>query len=153
MGGHAVSPAAPVPARTLLLLDTHVLIWAMLNEPRLGRQAAKAINAASRQDGLAVSAITPWEIGLLESKGRITLQKGALEWIREALAKPGVSLIPLEPEIAVASSRLPFEMHSHPADRILVATARHLGATLVTADKALLGVAKKGSFRAMDATR
>jgi PIN domain nuclease of toxin-antitoxin system len=152
MGGVAVSPT-PDPARTLLLLDTHVLIWAMLNEPRLGRRAAKTINRAARQDRLAVSAITPWEIGLLQSKKRITLQKDVLEWIREALAKPGVSLVPLEPEIAVASTRLPFEMHSDPADRILVATARHLGATLVTADKSLLEVAKKGSFLAMDAGR
>jgi len=44
-------------------------------------------------------------------------------------------------------------MHSDPADRILVATARHLGATLVTADKALLAAAKKGSFLAMDAAK
>jgi PIN domain nuclease of toxin-antitoxin system len=148
-----VSSAAPAPARSPLLLDTHVLIWAMLHSPRLGRQAAKAINAASRQDRLAVSAITPWEIGLLESKGRVTLQKGAVAWIQEALAKPGVSLIPLEPEIAVASTRLPFDMHSDPADRILVATARHLGATLVTADRVLLDVAKKRSFLAMDANK
>jgi len=63
-----------------------------------------------------------------------------------------VKLVGLEPEIAVASTRLPFEMHADPADRILVATARHLGATLVTADRALLGPATKGNFRAMDAT-
>ena len=63
----------------------------------------------------------------------------------------GVTLVPLEPEIAVASTRLPFEMHSDPADRILVATARHLGATLVTADKALLAFSKKGDFRGMNA--
>ena len=49
------------------------------------------------------------------------------------------------------STRLPFAMHADPADRMLVATARHLGATLVTADRALLGVAGKGHFRAMDA--
>jgi PIN domain nuclease of toxin-antitoxin system len=70
-----------------------------------------------------------------------------------ALAKPGVRLAPLEPEIAVASSRLPFEMHPDPADRILVATARHLGATLVTADGALLDFAGKGHFKAMDASK
>ena len=148
-----MSPGAPDPARTLLLLDTHVLLWAVLNEPRLGRRAAKTINVASRQDRLAVSAITPWEIGLLESRKRIALQKDVLEWIRDALAKPGISLVPLEPEIAVTSTRLPFEMHSDPADRILVATARHLGATLVTADQALLEAAKRGSFLAMDAAR
>jgi PIN domain nuclease of toxin-antitoxin system len=74
-----------------------------------------------------------------------------MEWIREALAKPGVQLAPLTPEIAVASTRLPFEMHADPADRILVATARHLGATLVTADKALLEMARQGHFVGMDA--
>jgi PIN domain nuclease of toxin-antitoxin system len=44
-------------------------------------------------------------------------------------------------------------MHADPADRILVATARHLGATLVTADKSLLEVAKKGFVVAMDAAK
>jgi PIN domain nuclease of toxin-antitoxin system len=43
-------------------------------------------------------------------------------------------------------------MHPDPADRILVATARHLGATLVTADKVLLELAAKGHFAGMDAT-
>jgi PIN domain nuclease of toxin-antitoxin system len=74
-----------------------------------------------------------------------------MDWIKTALAVPGVRLIPLNVEIAVASTRLPFEMHADPADRILVATARHLGATLVTADGALLEFAKQGHFMAMDA--
>lgn len=140
------------PARSLLLLDTHVVLWATFNETRLGRYAAKAINLASREDRLAVSAITPWEIGLLVSKKRINLHKDVLDWIREALAKPGVHLVPIEPEIAVASTRLPFDMHPDPADRILVATARHLSATLVTADSTLLALASKGHFRVLDAT-
>ena len=153
MGGSEVSVEAPVPAPGLLLLDTHVLIWSSSNQPRLGQQTAKIINLASRQNRLAVSAMTPWEIGLLDSKKRITLHKEALAWIREVLAQPGLSLIPLEPEIAIASSRLPFDMHPDPADRILVATARHLGATLVTADANLLKLAKKGHFLAADAQK
>jgi PIN domain nuclease of toxin-antitoxin system len=152
MGGNEVSADALDPSRSLLLLDTHVVLWATFNESRLGRHAAKTINLASREDRLAVSAITPWEIGLLASKKRINLHKDVLEWIREALAKPGVHLVPLEPEIAVASTRLPFEMHADPADRILVATARRLGATLVTADGALLELAMRGYFVALDAT-
>lgn len=145
--------SAEAAAPAMLLLDTHVMLWATFNEDRLGRDAAKAINLASRENRLAVSAITPWEIGLLASKKRINLYKDVLEWVRETLAKPGVNLVPLEPEIAVASTCLPFEMHADPADRILVATARHLGATLVTADKALLALAKKRNFRAIDAGR
>lgn len=148
-----MSAGATDPARSLLLLDTHVVLWSTLEETRLGRRATKAINLASRENRLAISAITPWEIGLLASKNRINLHKDVLDWTREALAKPGVILVPLEPEIAVASTRLPFDMHSDPADRMLVATARHLGATLVTADRALLALSKKGHFWAMDAGR
>lgn len=143
--------AAPDPPRHLLL-DTHTLIWSMNDNPRLGPIAKQAIRLGYRQDRARISAITPWEIALLVGKSRLDLGKDVLIWIRGALALPGVTLVPLLPEIAVASTRLPFEMHPDPADRILVATARHLGATLVTADAALLEFAKQGHFVAMDAT-
>ncbi len=93
--------------------STHTLCYGRPSTTtRLGRHAAKAINLASRENRLAISAITPWEIGLLASKKRINLYKDVKEWVRDALAKPGVALVPLEPEIAVASTRLPFEMHA-----------------------------------------
>jgi PIN domain nuclease of toxin-antitoxin system len=134
-----------------LLLDTHTVLWMVEGHPRLGAETGKAVNQAAREDRISISAITPWEIGLLASKGRIELHRDVLGWVRDALNRPGVRLATLEPEVAVASTRLPFEMHADPADRILVATARHLGATLVTADRALLELAKSGHFRAMDA--
>jgi PIN domain nuclease of toxin-antitoxin system len=109
------------------------------------------INEAARKDRIVVSAISPWEVALLVSKKRLSLDGDVMDWMRSALARPGVRLAPLEPEIAVASARLPFAMHGDPADRILVATARRLGATLVTADEALLGLAKGGHVRVMDA--
>lgn len=136
----------------LLLLDTHVLVWSAFKDPRLGRKAAAAINRAARADRIQISAITPWEIGLLATKKRINLHVDTLVWIREALSKPGIRLAPLEPEIAVESTRLPFEIHADPADRILVATARSLRAVLVTADRALLDLAAQGNFKAMSAT-
>jgi PIN domain nuclease of toxin-antitoxin system len=136
-----------------LVLDTHTLLWMVENHPRLGSETATILNRTAREDRIAVSAITPWEIALLVSKKRIDLHRDTLEWVSAALALPGVHLVPLEPEIAVASTRLPFEMHADPADRILVATARHLGATLVTADQPLLGLARKGNFKALNAER
>ena len=136
-----------------LLLDTHTLLWMVENHPRLGAETAMTLNRAARQDRIAVSAITPWEIALLVSKKRIDLHRDPLEWVSAALSLPGVHLVPLEPDIAVTSTRLPFEMHSDPADRILVATARQLNATLVTADQALLELAKRGHFRGLDASR
>lgn len=137
--------------RPRLLLDTHVLVWLMFGDAKLGVKAREAIHRACREDGALVSAITPWEIGVLVSKKRIDLYRDLLAWVRDALALPGVTLAPLEPEIAVASTCLPWEMHADPADRILVATARHLGATLVTADGALLEFARQGHFVGMDA--
>jgi PIN domain nuclease of toxin-antitoxin system len=140
------------PVRTpLLLLDTHTLVWSINEGPKLGKGAKESIRIGGDEGRILVSAITPWEIALLVSKGRLTLGTDVMGWVRDALTIPGLTLVPLEPEIAVSSTRLPFEMHPDPADRILVATARHLGATLVTADKALLDLAKERCFRAMDA--
>lgn len=146
-----MSAAAPEAGGPTLLLDTHAWVWLSNGDLRLGERSKEAIRAAYREDLAAVSAITAWEIALLVSKARMTLGQDVLDWIRAALAISGLRLAPLEPEIAVASTRLPFEMHADPADRILVATARHLGATLVTADRALLDLAGKGYIRAMDA--
>jgi PIN domain nuclease of toxin-antitoxin system len=140
------------PARSELLLDTHTLVWLLRGNLSMGMAARGAIHLAEQRYRVLISAITPWEIALLVSKNRLKLDADVLDWVRNALAKPGVRLVPLEPDIAVASTRLPFDIHADPADRILVATARHLGATLVTADKALLEIAGKGYFRAMDAT-
>ena len=139
------------PPSQELLLDTHVLLWLMFGDPMLGPSARRAIAHVSTERRLLVSAITPWEIGMLASKKRINLLRDPLEWIRSALSLPGVTLVPLLPEIAVGCNHLPFEMHPDPADRILVATARHLGATLVTADRALLEIARQGNFAVMDA--
>ena len=69
---------------------------------------------------------------MLEAKGRVRLSEPCLEWVRKALTAPGLCLLPLTPEIAVESSRLPGVMHKDPADRMLAATARILGGVLVT---------------------
>ncbi len=140
-------------ARSLLLLDTHVLVWLLEGHASLGSKARSAIQKAAEQDCVVISAITPWEIALLVSKNRLKLNRDVMGWLLEALASTGMELAPLEPEIAVDSTRLPFEMHADPADRILVATARHLGATLVTADRELLDLAASGYFRAIDGIR
>jgi PIN domain nuclease of toxin-antitoxin system len=137
----------------VLLLDTHVLVWLISGDPKLGLKARSAIDLATQQDNVMISAITPWEIGLLVAKKRVELHRDPLEWVRAVLAKPGTRLVPLDPEIAVGSTRLPFDMHSDPADRILVATARHLGAVLVTADGLLLELAKKRHITALNAEK
>lgn len=139
------------PAQRALLLDTHVVIWLTEGDLQLGTRAKEALRQAYREERALISAITPWEIALLVRKGRLKLGRDVLEWVNRALDVPGVQLAALEPEVAVDSTRLPWEAHGDPADRILVATARHLGATLVTADGALLEFARQGHFVGMDA--
>lgn len=148
-----MSEEAELTLEPLLLLDTHTLVWSINEGSKLGNEAKESIRIAGDEGRILVSAITPWEIGLLVSKGRLTLEADVMKWVRAALAVPGVALVPLEPGIAVESTRLPFDMNPDPADRILVATARHFGATLVTADQELLKLSKKGHFRGIDASK
>jgi len=137
---------------TPVLLDTHVMVWLVQGDQRLSGQAREQIDSAAATQQAWVSAITPWEIGMLVAKGRLALASDVGQWIRAVLALPGLRLAALEPEIAVASSRLPGDLHGDPADRILAATARHLGATLITADERLLAYAAAGHLRALAAS-
>lgn len=135
-----------------LVLDTHVWIWVVNGGPeRLLGGAADAIRRAAAESALAVSAISVWEVAMLESKGRLQLQMECLDWVSEAARRAGLRIVPLSPEIAIASTRLPGELHGDPADRIIAATARHEGATLVTRDRALLTYAGQGYLRAIEA--
>lgn len=132
----------------LLLLDTHIWLWfALGNSVRLGEGARRQIEEAAHTGKLTVSAITLWEIAMLEAKGRIILGTPCEKWIKQALKLPGLRLIGLEPEIAVAAPHLPGEFHPDPADRILVATARALDATLATADQRIIAYGKAGYLR------
>ena len=135
-----------------LLLDTHVLIWLLQDDPKMAEPIFAAIQAAADEDRLLVSAITPWEIGLMISKKKLNLGMDVQGWIDLALGLQGLRLAPLSPRIALDSTRLPFDIHPDPADRILAATARPLGATLVTADRLLLQYGEQGFFNFLAAS-
>jgi PIN domain nuclease of toxin-antitoxin system len=135
-----------------LLLDTHCWIW--LQDGRMDKFSAagkSAIRRATRDRDLLVSVISVWEVGLLDSKGRISLTMDCERWITEALATPGLQLAPLTPAIALHSTRLPGEFHGDPADRILVATARMEGAQLLTKDQRILDYARMKHIRVLSA--
>ena len=123
----------------LLVLDTHIWIWLLNgNVDQLSENALEAITEASESGQIGVCAISVWEVGMLEAKGRLRLSQGCMDWVRAALSAPGIRLLALTPEIAIESSRLPGEIHSDPADRMLAATARILNGTLITKDQKLL---------------
>lgn len=135
-----------------VLLDTHCWVWMQFGQAeRFTRAAVTMLERAARTGSLRVSVMSVWEIGMLESKGRLELKMNCVEWVRRALATPGLALAPLTPEIAIESSRLPGQFHGDPADRLLVATARIAGLRLMTKDDGLLDYGAHGYVRVVSA--
>ncbi len=127
-----------------ILLDTCAVIWLSEDQP-IKAEATALLNAAHTQGALTyISSITAWEIGLLASRERLKLLITPQKWFARLFDSPGVTLANLSPELLIASSFLPGKPPRDPADRIISATARDLGATLMTRDSALLNYAKQG---------
>jgi PIN domain nuclease of toxin-antitoxin system len=136
----------------LLLLDTHCWLWAQLGLiQHLSRAALQAIRSAESQGNLRVSVISIWELAMLEKRGRVALPMNIRTWVDQALSKPGIAVAPLTPEIMMESVHLPGELHGDPADRMLVATARVSGSTLVTKDDQLIRYSRQRHVRALEA--
>jgi PIN domain nuclease of toxin-antitoxin system len=119
----------------VILLDTHAAIWLTIDEG-LGKQSQRLINKALADDGLAISAISFWELAMLVEKRRLRSVKSPGERRLEMLSQ-GIRELPLTGDIAILAEELD-GLHGDPADRIIAATAITHSATLVTADANLL---------------
>ncbi len=120
----------------MIVLDTHALLWWVNGDPQLSQSALLAIEQELQaEDGeILMSAITAWEIALLVEKGRLTLSMTTDDWLETVEEIEGVRFVAIDAATAVESTRLPGEFHKDPADRMIVALARHYNAELVTAD-------------------
>ena len=123
------------------LLDTHVLIWWLDDRGRLSRAQQEVVASASAGSPLLVSDISLWEVATLHGLGRIHLTIPLREWLEKAVAPPLVRRHGISPAIATELASLPDSFHRDPADRILVATARVLGVTLLTQDHRIIDAA------------
>ena len=131
-----------------LLLDTHIWLWyAEGDGERLRPASVRKLDDARKSDGLVVSAISVWEIGMHAARGRIQLAVPLRDWVERALSVPGIRLAPLDAAVAAESTLLPGEPHADPADRFLIATARTHGIALATRDERILECAKSGYLR------
>jgi PIN domain nuclease of toxin-antitoxin system len=119
------------------LLDTHVWVWSIHDDPRLSRTHRALLTQTDASD-IGVSAISCWEITKLVSQGKLTLHRPIEEWFQNALVESGIRLLGLTPEVAIEADNLPGEFHRDPADCIIVATARIHKAELLTIDRRIL---------------
>ena len=133
-----------------LLLDTHVWLWYAEGVPgKLSAQSVEALDQARRNPGLWVSAVSLWEIGMLQQKGRIQLSAPLRDWAQRALDAPGILFAPLDGAAAIESTLLPGAPHSDPADRFLIATARVAGLALSTRDERILDYSRQGFVQSL----
>lgn len=130
------------------LLDTNALVFLTIGD--LGRSVMSVLERAyQRGTPLFVSPISAWEIGLLVARGRYRATSDPFTWFRNAVAQPGIRLAALPPEVLIGSSFLPGRPPRDPADRIVLASARSLGATVITSDRAILDYAAEGHVAAL----
>ena len=127
----------------MILIDTHIWIWWSARPELLPVRVRSTLDAAALDANVAVSVVSVWEIATKAALGKLrveTLPPGmsAREWVERASRIPGLTILPLAPDVALASAELPKPFHRDPADRLIVAQARLRRATLVTADRKIL---------------
>lgn len=132
----------------MILLDTHVVLWSRIADHRIGPRCRRLVEQGLRGATLAASAISFWEVAMLQEKGRIDLTRDVRAW-RTRLLQDGLIEIPVDGDIAIRANELT-GFHADPADRLIVATALG-GHTLVTADVRILSWT--GRLRRVDARR
>lgn len=96
-----------------------------------------------------VSPISAWEIGLLTRRGRLALSMAPEIWFNTFINNGNAALAKMGPEVLIQSSFLPGTPPNDPADRIILATARHNNMTIVTRDSIILKYAKAGNVQAL----
>ncbi|MBS0523922.1 MAG: type II toxin-antitoxin system VapC family toxin [Proteobacteria bacterium] len=130
-----------------VVLDTNALVWSVENAATLGKRAAVIIDEAVAEGDAYVSAISFWELALKIRQGRFRLSVTIGDWRADVL-RLGVREVPMDGAIGIAANDLD-GLHRDPADRLIVATALGLGASLVTSDSKLLSW--KGPLACLDA--
>lgn len=133
-----------------LLLDTCAAIWIMGNAWMRDAAVAAMDSASDLGDPVYVSPIIGWEVSLLASRGRFKSHLTPRLWLRQLLATPNIRLAELPPTLLLESSFLPGSPPRDPADRIIAATAREYGFTVMTRDRGLLAYANEGHMSAVE---
>jgi PIN domain nuclease of toxin-antitoxin system len=119
----------------MILLDTHIVIWLAAEPNRLSKPAKEAIRTARIQGGLAIAAVTLFELAWLAENGRVETTLSVESFVRQCASK--MTVLPITPEIAARAVSLPDPYPKDPQDRLIGATALVEGIQLVTRDKGI----------------
>ena len=118
-----------------ILLDTHIWLWYLLEDPRLSKNLQVIIADSSNE--IYLSPISIWEALLVGERGRLILDPDPVSWVRSALKTLETREAPLNHEIAILSRQLACP-HQDPADRFIAATAIYYNLQLATVDRNLI---------------
>ena len=121
--------------RQMILLDTHALIWLARDPSKLSTAAAEAIRTSVRTGGLAISAMTLWELAWLATHARLNLNEPLDDFIDEVTSRTFIR--PITPRIAILANQLPLSYPKDPSDRLIGATALDAGCPLITKDRSI----------------
>ncbi len=135
----------------MIVLDTHVLIWFVQGNERLGLEARRMVQQTASQGEAMVSTITLWEIAMLARRRRLPLRQPVQDWLDDLCARSRLVIVEVSKDIAIAAGMLADDIHGDPADRIIMATARQQDCPLLTADRAILAYGSSGHVQALDA--
>lgn len=108
------------------------------NPGKLSRVAVREIRRAQRQGGCAIASISLWELAWLFAKGRLRASGTVEASIREIVDSAAVTVLEITPEIAGLAMAFPVPYPKDPGDRLIGATARAVGITLITQDERIL---------------
>lgn len=115
-----------------LLLDTCAVLWLADEPQKLGASAQSSIQAHC--EALYVSAISAFEIGVKYRKGKLVLGMSPEAWWERVVRDKNLQVLPITDTVALASTALP-ALHADPCDRIIIATAEGVHASIVTSDQ------------------
>ena len=133
----------------MLVLDTHVWVWLVGGDSRIGPAVLENLEAAAASGGFVVPAIAVWEVAMLAERGRLTFAQPIGQWVDQALAAPEFTLAELSPAIAISSAGIPRRALSDPSDRMIAATALELGAPLATRDREVIAFGRHSGLEVL----
>lgn len=134
-----------------IILDTHILLWSIFNPDQISDDIKQHIANAQADGQLLISSISLWEIAMLQLTKRINIYEPIKDFLESIVGMSGLSIIEISTEIIAESVLLMDNFHGDSVDRMIVATAKCRGASLITRDEKILAWAQLGHIKSVKA--